>query len=75
MASRSGGKGYWFGTEWIVSVILSIIPGVNWVLGFAHRLVKRNILGAIVYLFFGGILGFVDFVTLLLDNKIVLLAD
>lgn len=73
MASRSG-RGYWFGTPWIVSIILSIIPGLNWFLGVVHRLVKGNILGVIVYLFFGGILGFLDFITILLGNEISFLA-
>lgn len=65
---------YWFGPSWIVAVILSIIPVVNWVLGFVHRLVRGNLLGAVVYLFFGVILGFIDFLTILLLRKIVFLA-
>ncbi len=73
MAKRKGGT-YWFGPSWIVAVVLSVIPGVNWVLGFVHRLVRGNLLGAIVYLFFGAFLGFVDFVTILLFNKIMFLA-
>jgi hypothetical protein len=75
MAKKSGkGKGYWFGTAWIVSIILSIIPGVNWWLGVIHRLVKGQILGAIIYIIFGWVLGFIDFITILLSNKISFLA-
>lgn len=73
MAKRKG-KGYWFGTDWIVSLILSIIPGLNWWLGVIHRVVKKNYLGAIVYVFFGWFLGFVDFITILLGNEISVLA-
>lgn len=65
---------YWFGPSWIVAIILAIIPGVNWVLGFVHRLVRGNLLGAVVYLFFGGILGFVDLITIILFKKIIFLA-
>lgn len=68
------GKGYWFGTDWIVSIILSVIPGLNWWLGVIHRIIKKNFLGAIVYVFFGWILGFLDFVTILLGNEITFLA-
>jgi hypothetical protein len=71
---RHGGGGYWFTRSWLLSVIISVIPGVNWWAGFLHRLVKRNILGAIVFFFFGAILGFVDFFTLLFANRIILLA-
>lgn len=74
MAASKKGKGYWFGSTWIVSLIISIIPIVNWWAGVIHRVVKKNYLGAIVYVFFGAILGFVDFVTVLLENKIVFLA-
>ncbi len=73
MAKGKGGT-YWFGPSWIVAIILAIIPIVNWFLGFFHRLVRRNILGAVVYLFFGGILGFVDLVTIIVFNKIIFLA-
>jgi hypothetical protein len=72
MAKKTGG--YWFGSSWIVSLILAIIPGVNWFLGVAHRIVKGNILGAVVYILLGSILGFVDFITILVANEIVLLA-
>ncbi|MDR2821984.1 MAG: hypothetical protein LBV58_00320 [Acholeplasmatales bacterium] len=72
--SKRGKGGYWFGSPWIISVIVSIIPGVNWVAGIIHRLVKGNILGVVVYIFLGWFLGFVDFVTILISNKIVLLA-
>lgn len=65
---------YWFGPSWIVAIILAIIPIVNWVLGFVHRLVRGNLLGAVVYLFFGGILGFVDLITIILFKKIIFLA-
>lgn len=69
------GKGYWFGTDWVVSIILSVIPVVNWWLGVIHRFMKKNYLGVIVYIFFGWILGFIDFITIILDNKITFLAE
>ena len=73
MAKGKGGT-YWFGPSWIIAIILAIIPVVNWVLGFVHRLVRRNLLGAVVYFFFGWILGFVDLVTIIVFNKIMILA-
>lgn len=73
MAKRKGGT-YWFGPSWIVAIILAIIPIVNWVLGVVHRLVRGNLLGAVVYFFFGGILGYVDLFTIIVFNKIILLA-
>lgn len=65
---------YWFKPPWIVAVILAVIPVANWWLGFIHRLVRRNLLGAVVFFFFGAILGFIDFVTILLWNKVSFLA-
>ncbi len=73
MASRSG-KGYWFGSPWILSLIIAIIPVLNWWMGVIHRLVKGNYLGALLFVFFGWFLGFVDFVTVLLGNEVSVLA-
>lgn len=73
MAKRKG-KGYWFGTDWVVSLIISIIPGLNWWMGVVHRFMKKNYLGMVVYIFFGAVLGFLDFVTILLGNEITFLA-
>lgn len=63
---------YWFGPPWIVAVILAAIPFSNWWLGFFHRLIKKDYIGAVLFFFFGAVLGFVDFFTILLSNKIFL---
>jgi hypothetical protein len=73
MAKKSK-KVYWFTTSWLGSLILSVIPGINWWLGVIHRLVKGNILGAILFIPFGAVLGFIDFVTILFTKSIFFLA-
>ena len=74
MASRSGGKGYWFGSDWIVTLILAIIPVTNIVLGAITRLVRGNILGFILNIILTPVFYVVDLVTVILDNRISFLA-
>ena len=72
--ARGKSNTYWFKPSWIVAVILSVIPVVNWVLGVVHRLVRGNLLGVVLYVLFGAVLGFVDFITILVFRSIIFFA-
>ncbi len=63
----------------LVQFILLIIPFVGWVVEIFVRLsamlektTTENILGFILFLFFGSILAYVDFVWVLLFNHLIL---
>ena len=72
-------------TEWfkkqskVVRIILMIIPMVNWVIDIVIRieaLIKKqstnNILGLVLYVFFGYVLAFVDLIMVIIDKDFLL---
>ena len=64
----------YLGLDWIVSLILAIIPITNVVLGIVTRVQRGNILGAILNFFLAPLFYIVDLITFILQGDLVFLA-
>lgn len=71
MAKRQ--KAY-LGLEWIVSLILAIIPVTNVILGIVTRVQRGNILGAVLNFFIAPLFYVIDLVTMILSRDLTVLA-
>ena len=71
MAKRQ--KAY-FGLDWIVSVILAIIPVTNIIFGIVIRFTRGNLLGAILNIVLFPIFYIIDIVTVIINKDITVLA-
>ena len=72
MAKKKSGGAYGF--SWIINVILAIIPITSIVLGIVNRATRGHIIGAILNFFLAPLFWIVDLITVILSNKLVLLA-
>ncbi|MDY4902450.1 MAG: hypothetical protein SO116_06210 [Treponema sp.] len=69
MAKKSS-KGY-FGLNWIVSVILAIIPVTSFLLGFLTRLNEKKYVAAVIRLLVGwNLWWFLDLICMIFTGKI-----
>lgn len=69
-------KGDYFGLDYIVSVILAIIPVTAWVCGFLTRFQEGKIVAGLIRLIFGfTIVWILDLVFMILNKKIFRLLD
>ncbi len=64
----------YLGLDWIVSLILAIIPITNVVLGIVTRVQRGNILGAVLNFFLSPLFYIVDLITFILQGDLVFLA-
>jgi len=65
----------YFGLEWIISVILAIIPVTGWICGTITRIQRQNWLGAILcFIFYYPIFWIIDLVTMILHKDLTILA-
>lgn len=64
----------YLGLDWIVSLILAIIPVTNIILGIVERVQRGNLLGAILNFFLAPLFYVVDLITMILQKDIVFLA-
>ena len=71
----------WFnGQEFLVKVLLLVIPFVNWVVeilvrvsAFLRNKSNLNLVGLIVYIFFGWFLGFADLILTIVGRAFLFL--
>lgn len=64
-------KGDYFGLEWIVSLILAIIPVTSWICGALTRFQEGKYVAALIRLIFGfTIVWVLDLVFMILNKKI-----
>ena len=64
-------KGDYFGFEWIVSLILAIIPVTSWICGAITRFQEGKYVAALIRLIFGfTIVWVLDLVFMILNKKI-----
>ena len=62
----------YFGLDYIVSVILAIIPVTSWICGFVTRFQEGKIVAGLLRLFLGwNIIWFLDLVFMLLKKQIL----
>lgn len=65
------GKSDYFGLDWLVSLILAIIPITAWVCGVVTRIQEGKIVAGIIRIFLGGwILWVADLICMILNKKI-----
>lgn len=72
MAKKKSGGAYGFGH--IINIILAIIPITSIILGIVTRAQRGKILGAVLNFFLFPLFWIVDIITVVLDNKLSLLA-
>jgi len=64
-------KGDYFGLEWIVSLILAIIPVTSWICGFVTRFQEGKLIAGIIRLFFGfTIIWILDLIFMIMNKSI-----
>ena len=66
MASK---KDY-FGLDWIVSLILAIIPVTAWICGIVTRLQEGKIVAGIIRIFGGWLIWVLDLIFMILNKSI-----
>lgn len=64
----------YFGLDWIISLILAIIPFTNVILGIVTRAMRKNILGLILNVVLAPIFYIIDLVTIIINKDITVLA-
>lgn len=64
----------YLGLDFIVSLILAIIPFTNVVLGIVTRIQRGNILGAVLNFFLWPVFYIVDLITFILHKDLIFLA-
>lgn len=69
---KSNGGAYGFGH--IINIILAIFPLTSIILGIVTRVQRGKILGAVLNFFLFPLFWIVDIITVVLDNKLSLLA-
>lgn len=74
MAKRKGGD--YFGLDYLVSVILAIIPVTSWILGVATRFSEGKIVAALLRLFLGwNIIWILDIILMIVSKHILRLLN
>lgn len=64
-------KNDYFGLEWIVSLILAIIPFTSWICGAITRLQEGKIIAFLIRLLLGwGIIWLLDLIFMILNKSI-----
>jgi hypothetical protein len=64
-------KSDYFGLDWLISLILAIIPFTSWICGAITRFQEGKILAALIRLVFGFTIVYVlDLICMILNKKI-----
>ena len=64
----------YLGLDWIISLILAIIPITNFVLGIVTRIQRQNWLGLVLNIILAPIFWIIDLVTMILNKDLTILA-
>lgn len=64
----------YFGLNWVLCLILAIIPVTSIICGIITRIQRKNILGAILNLILCPIFYIIDLVTMIISRDITVLA-
>lgn len=73
MASRKSSKKAYFGLNWIISIILAILP-TNVICGIITRIMRENWIGLILNIVLAPIFYIIDLVTIILNKDLTILA-
>lgn len=60
----------YFGLEWIVSLILAIIPFTAWICGVVTRFQEGKIVAGVIRIFGGWLIWVLDLISMLMNHKI-----
>ena len=63
-------KNDYFGLNWIVSLILAIIPFTSWILGIITRISEGKIVAGIIRIFLGWLTWIVDLIMMIVNKSI-----
>ena len=74
MASRKSSQKAYFGLDWIISLILAIIPFTNVVFGIVTRAMRANWLGLILNIILCPLFYIIDLVTIIVSKDLTVLA-
>lgn len=74
MASRKSSQKAYFGLDWIISLILAIIPFTNILFGIVTRAMRGNWLGLILNIILCPLFYIVDLVTIIVSKDLTILA-
>lgn len=69
------GKSDYFGLDWVVSLILAIIPFTAWLCGAVTRFQEGKIVAGLLRVFFGGFIWIVDLILMIVDKHILRLLN
>jgi len=67
-------KKAYLGLDWIISLILAIIPITNVILGIVTRVQRENWLGVLLNIILAPIFYFIDLITMILSKDLTVLA-
>ena len=73
MASRKSSQKAYFGLDWIISLILAILP-TNVICGIITRIMRQNWLGLILNIVLAPIFYIVDLITIIVNKDLTVLA-
>ena len=65
----------YFGLEWIVSLILAIIPFTAWICGVVTRFQEGKIVAGVIRIFGGWLIWVLDLISMLMNHKICRILD
>lgn len=64
----------YLGLDWIVSLILAIIPVTNVILGWVTRAQRKNWIGLILNIVLAPVFYVIDLVTMIISKDLIILA-
>ena len=74
MASRKSSQKAYLGLDWIISLILAIIPVTNIIGGIATRVMRQNWVGLILNILLFPIFYIIDLVTIIVNKDLTIMA-
>lgn len=73
MAGRSSSQRAYFGLDWVISLILAILP-TNLICGIITRIIRQNWLGLILNIVLCPLFYLIDLVTMIVNKDLTVLA-
>lgn len=74
MAGKRSSQRAYFGLDWIISLILAIIPVTNLVCGIITRIMRQNWLGLILNILLAPLFWLIDLITIIVNKDLTVLA-
>ena len=68
-------KADYFGLEWIVSLVLAIIPVTAWFCGVVTRFQEGKIVAGVIRIFGGWLIWILDLISMLMNHSICRILD